>query len=79
MNATVRTIQVGVAPDGRPAVTLTLDNDTHQTIIFSLETAKTLSWGLAGLCERLTTLQPFSDSTGVADGCSVSLQPPKED
>lgn len=80
MNQTVRTIQVGLA-GGKPAVTLTYDNDTSHTIIFSRTIAESLSWNLASLCERLkaSAEPPFGDSTSVGDGCSVGIQPPKEE
>lgn len=78
MNQTVRNIEIGLLGD-KPALTLHLDNDETQTIIFTLAIAKSLSWGLAGLCERLTPVAYPGDGASASDGCSVSLQPPKED
>jgi len=81
MNQTVRTIQVGLV-DGKPAVTFVYDNDTSHTVIFSLTIAKSLGWNLASLCERLEKHaqdQCPGDGTSVGDGCSVGIQPPKEE
>ena len=78
MNPTVRNIDIGLI-GGQPAITLTLDNDMKQTIAFTLDSAKRLSWQLAGLCERLSTSTHPGDGTTVGDGCSVSLSPPKEE
>lgn len=79
MNQTVRNIEIGIVND-KPAFTLHLDNDTTQTIIFSLEIARKLSWGLISLCERLTPPEKLpGDNMSVNDGCSIGIQPPKED
>lgn len=78
MNPTVRHIEIGLVGD-RPSITLHLDNGAAQTIIFSLEAARELSWGLAGLCERMTPSRSSRDHTATTDNCSIALQPPKEE
>ena len=78
MTPTVRQIEVTLV-NNQPALVLYLDTSHTQTIVFTLETAKKLSWSLAGLCERLSASQHPGDSTTVGDGCSVSLSPPKEE
>ena len=79
MNHTVISFQLGITPEQKPALVMTFDNGESQTILFSLDSAKQLGWGLAELCERLTPSTAFADGTNVGDGCSLSLSPPKED
>lgn len=78
MSPTVQKIEIGLA-NGQPAVTLHLDNDTSQTIVFTPDSAKKMCWNLINLCERFTSATAPSDITAVGDSCSVSLSPPKEE